>query len=395
MQRTSWHKVVLGALRAWLVPEMVLCATVGIVGCDSSDGVSVAAEQMTNATRVQLMPGDSLFASLTAYEGTSFTSGQLESMGFPASVTITDANTISQFARLLEELDFRSTSSRYPKTVFSMTVVAWRGNEKLGSFETNGDMLRVPGLGAFRTRRTPEYVQRQLRQILPYGGRIENVIQRSGDLKVVAQTVDVHVLDSGRTFSSVRDTWCDALVQLASTHVQKATSRLQDEPNISEHMKVSAEATEANREEGQELYYLDLPGADVEGTIESAGEWVAGIERALAPDLVNGVRQCPFALNSEYGDDPPDDAVLLFETEPGWNKAGGPELLSSGLSDPNGCFVYLNGWGVKFIRNQEIEQIKAAARKAAQENRRFEFRLSAMLKAIEATEGGERGHISN
>jgi hypothetical protein len=45
---------------------------------------------------------------------------------------------------------------------------------------------------------------------------------------------------------------------------------------------------------------------------------------------------CPYALNSEaerLGADAPADMVLLFPTEPGWNKTGGRELFRDGWGD--------------------------------------------------------------
>jgi len=69
--------------------------------------------------------------------------------------------------------------------------------------------------------------------------------------------------------------------------------------------------------------------------------------------------QCPspglshYALNVQCRPDSPPDMVLLFETEPGWNKHGGPELFTFNNHNPTGGLVLLKNQAVKFIRTKE------------------------------------------
>lgn len=69
--------------------------------------------------------------------------------------------------------------------------------------------------------------------------------------------------------------------------------------------------------------------------------------------------QCPspglshYALNVQCRPDSPPDMVLLFETEPGWNKHGGPDLFTFKNHKPTGGLVLLKDQSVKFIRSKE------------------------------------------
>ena len=49
----------------------------------------------------------------------------------------------------------------------------------------------------------------------------------------------------------------------------------------------------------------------------------------------------------------PKDMVFLFESKPGWNQHGGPELFTFDNHDPKGGLVLLNDGTVKFIRTKE------------------------------------------
>ena len=60
-----------------------------------------------------------------------------------------------------------------------------------------------------------------------------------------------------------------------------------------------------------------------------------------------------YAMNSNCRDGSPDDMVFLFESKPGWNQHGGPELFTFDNHDPKGGCVLLNDGKVKFIRTKE------------------------------------------
>lgn len=62
---------------------------------------------------------------------------------------------------------------------------------------------------------------------------------------------------------------------------------------------------------------------------------------------------CGYAMNPQCRRGSPAETVLLFETEPGWNRHGGPELFAFGNHDPKGGCVLLNDGTVTFIRTEE------------------------------------------
>ncbi len=71
---------------------------------------------------------------------------------------------------------------------------------------------------------------------------------------------------------------------------------------------------------------------------------------------------CSYAMNKntenfDKGNAPPD-MVLLFETHPGWNQTGGPELLTTDNHQGEGCNVlYVNGH-VRFVKTRNLDKLK-------------------------------------
>jgi hypothetical protein len=60
-----------------------------------------------------------------------------------------------------------------------------------------------------------------------------------------------------------------------------------------------------------------------------------------------------YAMNPNCRADSPKDMVFLFESKPGWNQHGGPELFTFDNHDPKGGLILLNDGEVKFIRTEE------------------------------------------
>ncbi|HNS20535.1 MAG TPA: hypothetical protein PKH24_08545 [Sedimentisphaerales bacterium] len=66
-----------------------------------------------------------------------------------------------------------------------------------------------------------------------------------------------------------------------------------------------------------------------------------------------------YAMNSNCREGSPKDVVFLFESQPGWNQHGGPELFTFDKHDPKGGCVLLNDDEVKFIRTaEELKQLR-------------------------------------
>jgi prepilin-type processing-associated H-X9-DG protein len=70
---------------------------------------------------------------------------------------------------------------------------------------------------------------------------------------------------------------------------------------------------------------------------------------------------CNYAMNKnieEFGKDAPPDMVLLFETHPGWNQAGGPEILTTDNHDGKGCNVLFADNRVEFVKTKDLNNLK-------------------------------------
>ena len=57
----------------------------------------------------------------------------------------------------------------------------------------------------------------------------------------------------------------------------------------------------------------------------------------------------------------PSDLVVLFETHPGWNQSGGPEILTTDNHQGEGCnvlFANVNTEAVKFVKTEDLDDLK-------------------------------------
>jgi len=103
---------------------------------------------------------------------------------------------------------------------------------------------------------------------------------------------------------------------------------------------------------------------------ERYGQWCDAVWRSRQesnpdPSYVKSPFECPsahvchYAINPNCKPDSPADTVLLFETKPGWNQHGGPELFTLDNHDPKGGCVLLKDGTVKFIRTEEeLKQLR-------------------------------------
>jgi prepilin-type processing-associated H-X9-DG protein len=72
------------------------------------------------------------------------------------------------------------------------------------------------------------------------------------------------------------------------------------------------------------------------------------------------VGPCSYAMNKyvvELGMGTPTDLVLLFESEPGWNRVGGPEVLTTEYHGGKGCHVLFCDFHVEFVPAQELAML--------------------------------------
>jgi hypothetical protein len=80
--------------------------------------------------------------------------------------------------------------------------------------------------------------------------------------------------------------------------------------------------------------------------------------RQVFPWPIPRKTRCHYAMNPNCRPNSPPDTVLLFETKGGWNRSGGPELLTTENHKAEGCSVLFNDGHVEFVKNDRLGQLK-------------------------------------
>ena len=107
---------------------------------------------------------------------------------------------------------------------------------------------------------------------------------------------------------------------------------------------------------------------EFDGSLPSVESWCDALGKYMTPGLLicpgsnAKENQSSYAMN-EYLDgkklaELPPNLVLLFESKPGWNKAGGPEILTTENHEGKGCNILFVDGNVKFIRADKISDLK-------------------------------------
>ncbi len=96
-----------------------------------------------------------------------------------------------------------------------------------------------------------------------------------------------------------------------------------------------------------------------------ADEWCDLLKKYDCPELYfvcysSGTQKglCDYAMNSNANPDSLPDMVLIFESKSGWNQVGGAELLNLENHDGEGCNVLFNDGSVRFVRKDEIGNLR-------------------------------------
>ncbi len=85
-------------------------------------------------------------------------------------------------------------------------------------------------------------------------------------------------------------------------------------------------------------------------------------EEFLCPAAHKG--PCNYAMNKnieELSAKAPPDMVLLFESVPGWNQSGGPEILNIENHQGEGCNVLFSNTHVSFERPEDVNKLRWTA----------------------------------
>jgi len=71
---------------------------------------------------------------------------------------------------------------------------------------------------------------------------------------------------------------------------------------------------------------------------------------------------CNYAMNKNAWnfnkEDIPPDMVVLFETHPGWNQVGGPEILTTDNHQGEGCNILFADNHVEFVKTRDLDKLK-------------------------------------
>jgi hypothetical protein len=74
--------------------------------------------------------------------------------------------------------------------------------------------------------------------------------------------------------------------------------------------------------------------------------------------------QSNYAMNinvEKLGTKSPPDMVVLFETKPGWNQSGGPEILSTENHNGEGCTIVFIDGHIDFVKTKDLNKLKWTA----------------------------------
>lgn len=93
------------------------------------------------------------------------------------------------------------------------------------------------------------------------------------------------------------------------------------------------------------------------------------IEHAEVPESIFRCKgacegPCNYAMNKnieELDASSPANTVLLFETSPGWNQVGGPEILTTDNHQGEGCNVLFYDGHVEFVKTEDLNNLKWTA----------------------------------
>jgi hypothetical protein len=67
---------------------------------------------------------------------------------------------------------------------------------------------------------------------------------------------------------------------------------------------------------------------------------------------------CWWAMNPSAEPNSHPDVVLVFDSRDGWNRTGGPEILSTETHKGRGCNVLFNNGYVRFVKPEEVGELR-------------------------------------
>jgi hypothetical protein len=175
---------------------------------------------------------------------------------------------------------------------------------------------------------------RQIKNLVYGGGRIEAFFATK-NLKNLYRGMRVYAHDFDGRYP-ISDKWCDLIIEYAKVDKHAFLSPLFDDPYYY-----------YTREPNEE------PNASVDVVFE--GEFTNGAGESY---YEYSVKLCHYAINPNCSPSSPNDVVLLFGTEGGWNQYGGVELMKFEHHKGKTCVVLLNDGQAKFVRHKKIGELR-------------------------------------
>lgn len=257
----------------------------------------------------------------TATQNLIFSEQERKLIGSWDTWTMNDPERIKAFARYIRRGTYKGTLRGDTFTVAQ--IACYKGNDLRASFRVHGmsieteskdefgypgffwdlTILDPPGIGPLRARwECTFHLYRLCNEGLSQGGP------------------DLHWPDPNR--------WCDLTVDgFRRRYPDEVITRLFTCPSLRGLADVNNTGPKVS-----EVTSLEKP----------PGTWVSD-----------------YAMNSNCRADSPEDMVFLFESKPGWNQHGGPELFAFDHHDPRGGLVRLHSAGVRLIHTEEeLKQLR-------------------------------------
>ncbi|MBC8216957.1 MAG: hypothetical protein H8E73_00685 [Planctomycetes bacterium] len=110
---------------------------------------------------------------------------------------------------------------------------------------------------------------------------------------------------------------------------------------------------------------LHIYGNDYDDESPTPGQWCDLLLQY--EDVTEELFVCPtaepgrshYAINpNSMGSSSPPDMVWLFETGPGWNQFGGPELLAPENHQGKGTHILFHDGHVEFVRGERVDELR-------------------------------------
>jgi len=251
---------------------------------------------LSGCTRIEITSVPSIWRREGLFASSVLDPNEKEYVESLNTIVVDDPNQIEVLARRLQTGSYGEVRPAHERRA---DVVCYRGQELVTSFEDYGFAIRTQGVHGYRYSTNPI----QLDDLAP---RLASLRLRSRCARTLYRMgVEFASMSDAGDAWPAPDEWTDRILH------RRIAERGTDDPRVVEYIA----------------------------------------EQFVCPSAGDG--KCHYGMNPDCEPNSPAHTVLLFETKPGWNQHGGPELFAFDNHDPKGGCVLLNDGTVKFIRTEE------------------------------------------